>query len=334
MNNLGVSRRIGNAEVAPIGLGCMNLSHAYGRPPSESGAIKLLHRALDLGVNHFDSAALYGFGKNESLVGRAFKGMLDKIHLASKCGMAGVDGKRVIDGRPETLHKTLDEALTRLNAEVIDLYYLHRVDPAVPVEDSIGAMSEMVQAGKVKAIGMSEASSESIRRAHAIHPITALQTEYSLWSRNAEIAALETCLELDIAFIAFGPLARGFLANGITDLSKLAEGDLRKGWPRFQPPAFAENLKLLKPLNALADEVGAPSNQLALAWLLKQGEHIIPIPGTTNIEHLESNVATTQLNLDDGVVTRLGEIINRHTVTAPRYPAATQLEIGTEEFSD
>ena len=327
-------RQIGGVNVAPIGLGCMNLSHAYGRPPSEDDATKLLHHALDLGVTHFDTAALYGFGKNESLLGRAFKGLRDDIHLASKCGMTGVDGKRVIDGRPETLHRTIDEALVRLDTDVLDVYYLHRVDKAVPVEDSIGAMSEMVSAGKVKAIGLSEASSDSIYRAHAVHPIAALQTEYSLWSRNAEIAALDTCQKLGITFTAFSPLGRGFLANGLTDLCTLLDGDIRKGMPRFQPEAFAENLKLLPPLNQLSVEVSVPLNQLALAWLLRQGDHVIPIPGTTDIAHLESNLAASQLDLDDAVFARLGEIVNEHTVTGPRYPAGTQLEIGTEEFSN
>ncbi|RBP47162.1 aldo/keto reductase [Arenicella xantha] len=332
MKQAHTTRQIGGIEQAPIGLGCMNLSHAYGKPPSESESIELLHRALELGVTHFDTAALYGFGKNETLLGRAFKGIRPQIHLASKCGMTGVDGKRVIDGRPETLHRTIDAALTRLNTDAIDLYYLHRIDPKVPIEDSVGAMSDMVQAGKVRAIGLSEASADSIRRAHAVHPITALQTEYSLWSRNAEIAVLDVCRELDITFTAFSPLARGFLANGVTDVNTLLDSDIRKGMPRFQPAAFTENLKLLAQLNTLAIEVSLPLNQLALAWLLHQGEHIIPIPGTTSVAHLESNIAAAQLSLDDAVLERLDAIVNHNTVTGARYPAPTQLEIDTEEF--
>lgn len=326
-------REIAGERVSPVGLGCMNLSHAYGHPPNDDDAVALLHMALDLGVTHFDCAALYGFGKNESLLGRAFKGLREHIFLVSKCGMTGVDGKRVIDGRPATLHKTIDASLTRLQTDVIDLYYLHRLDPEVPIEESVGALADMQRAGKIKAIGLSEVSSDTLRRAHIEHPVSALQTEYSLWSRNAEISALDTCLELDIAFVAFSPLGRGFLANGLTDLSSLVDGDIRKGMPRFQPQAFEQNLRLLDSYNALADEIGATANQLALAWLLHQSEHILPIPGTTSITHLKSNLAAAELNLSDDLLTQLGKIINQSTVTGSRYPDSTQLEIGTEEFA-
>lgn len=333
MKALSHNRKIAGLDLPAIGLGCMNLSHAYGQPPQESTAVDFLHKALDLGVVHFDTAALYGFGKNESLLGKALHGVRGDIHLASKCGMTGVDGKRVIDGRPETLLRTIDEALLRLDTDVIDLYYLHRVDPAVPIEDSVGAMSQMVEAGKVKALGLSEASADTLRRAHAVHPIAALQTEYSLWSRNAEIAVLETCRQLDISFVAFSPLGRGFLANGLSDLTNLVNGDIRKGMPRFQAEAFAQNLRLLASLNELADEVGVSANQLSLAWLLHQDEHIIPIPGTTSLQHLESNMAAQNVQLEDDVFERVGNIINQSTVVGPRYPAGTQAEIDTEEFS-
>ena len=206
-------RMLAGVEVAEIGLGCMNLSHAYGHPPSPEDARRVLWRALDLGVTHFDTAALYGFGRNEELVGDALKPARDRIVLASKCGMQGVDGKRIIDGRPATLRRTLDASLRRMQTDRIDLYYLHRWDKTVPIEDSVGEMSRMVEAGKVRAIGLSEVSAATLRRAHAVHPISAVQTEYSLWTRNPEIAVLEACADIGAAFVAFSPLARGFLTG-------------------------------------------------------------------------------------------------------------------------
>ena len=214
----------------------MNLSHAYGVAPPTDEGIRLLHAAYDMGIRHFDTAALYGFGKNETLVGEAFKGRRDDIFLASKCGLRGVDGKRSIDGRPETLRATLEQSLERLQTDFIDLYYLHRWDfNNVPIEDSVGELAKMVQEGKIGGVGLSEVGADALRRAHAVHPITAIQTEYSLWSRNAEIAVLDTCKALDIAFVAFSPLARGFLCGAVTDFDDLVEGDIRRGMPRFQP---------------------------------------------------------------------------------------------------
>lgn len=326
-------RRLASADIYPIGLGCMNLSHAYGHPLTESDGINILHRAIDLGVNHFDSAALYGFGRNESLLGKAFKGGLrQKIHLASKCGMTGVNGKRIINGRPETLKATIDASLQRLQTDAIDLYYLHRLDPAVPIEESVGAMADMVKAGKIKAVGLSEMSAETVRRAHKEHPIAALQTEYSLWSRNAEIAVLDVCQELAITFVAFSPLGRGFLANGLTDLNTLVEGDIRRGMPRFQQPAFDQNLPLLSSLNVIANNIGVETSQLALAWLLHKSKYIVPIPGTTSLSHLASNIAATEIHLNAGILLKIDNLINQSTVSGPRYPAATQAEIDTEEF--
>lgn len=333
MNSKTPRRTLAGVDIHPIGLGCMNLSHAYGKPLSEGEGINLLHRALDLGVNHFDSAALYGFGRNESLLGKAFKGGLrEQIHLASKCGMTGVDGKRTIDGRPETLKATIDQSLQSLRTDVIDLYYLHRLDPDVPIEDSIGTMAGMVKAGKIKAIGLSEVSVDTLRRAHTEHPIAALQTEYSLWSRNAEIAALDACKELGISFVAFSPLGRGFLANGITDLNTLVDGDIRRGMPRFQQPAFDQNLSLLAPLKQIASDLGIKPSQLVLAWLLHKADHIVPIPGTTNLAHLELNIAAADVRLSHDILAKVGALINHSTVAGTRYPSATQAEIGTEEF--
>jgi hypothetical protein len=326
------ARRIGSAEVAAIGFGCMNLSHAYGAPPAPEQAKRVLFRALDLGVTHLDSAALYGFGRNESLLGEVMLQIRGRIHLASKCGMTGVDGRRVIDGRPATLQRTLDEALARLRTDVIDLYYLHRWDKAVPLEDSIGAMAAMVAAGKVRAIGLSEVSAATLRRAHAVHPIAAVQSEYSLWSRNVEVAVLDECRRIGAAFVAFAPLGRGFLAGGVTDPAALVPKDLRRTMPRFQEPHWRANAALLADYRALAAEAGCTPAQLALAWLLHKAPHVVPIPGTTSIAHLEEDVAAAELRLDPALWARVEAVVNPATVSGPRYPAATQLEIDTEEL--
>ncbi|AVR88042.1 aldo/keto reductase [Thauera aromatica] len=328
-------RPLGPFQVGAIGLGCMNLSHAYGVPPAPEQAEALLRRALDLGVTHFDSAALYGFGANETLLGRVLAPYRSRFTLASKCGMTGVDGKRVIDGRPQTLKRTCEEALQRLRTEVIDLYYLHRWDKAVPIEDSVGALAELVGEGKIRAIGLSEVSAATLRRAHAVHPVAAVQTEYSLWTRNAEIAVLEACRALGVAFVAFSPVARGFLAGALTTPAQVAAfdaKDIRRAMPRFQGAAFAANLHLLEGYFALGREAGCTPAQLALAWLLRQGEHILPIPGTTRLDHLEENLKAGEIRLDGELVARLDALVNQRTVSGARYAAATQAEIDTEEF--
>ena len=325
------TRRIGSAEVAAIGLGCMNLSHAYGVPPAPENAKRLVFRALELGVTHLDTAALYGFGRNESLLGELMPSIRGRIHLASKCGMTGVDGRRVIDGRPEVLRRTLDEALTRLRTDVIDLYYLHRWDKAVPLEDSVGALAEMVAAGKVRTIGLSEVSAATLRRAHAVHPIAAVQSEYSLWSRNAELAVLDECRRLGVAFVAFSPLGRGLLGGGVTDPTTLDAKDLRRTMPRFQPPHWATNAALLPAYRTLAAEAGCTPAQLALAWLLQKAPHVVPIPGTTSLAHMEENVRAAHVRLEPELVAQLEALVNAATVSGPRYPAATQAEIDTEE---
>lgn len=326
------TRRLGPFEVGSIGLGCMSLSHAYGIPPSPEDAAAVLRRAVELGVTHVDTAALYGFGANERLVGQVLSAERDRFVLASKCGMLGVDGKRVIDGRPEVLIRTCDEALARLRTDVIDVYYLHRWDKAVPVEESIGALGELVAQGKIRAIGISEVSADTLRRAHATHPIAALQNEYSLWSRNPELGTLEACRELGIALVAFSPLGRGFLTGRLTDVSALPANDIRRFMPRFEPSTYAANLAVLGPFQALAQEAGVLPGQLALAWLLAQDEGILPIPGTTNLAHLAENVAAADLDVDPGVLARAGEIVNQATVIGERYNAATQREIDTEQF--
>ncbi len=327
-----ITRSIGQTKVSSIGLGCMNLSHAYGTPPAPEAAEALLLRALDLGVTHFDTAALYGFGANEELLGRVLAPHRNKFYLASKCGMTGIDGKRVIDGRPETITRTCEQALERLRTDRIDLYYLHRWDRDVPIEESVGALSRLVEAGKVLAAGLSEVSSDTLRRAHVEHPISALQTEYSLWTRNPEIAVLETCRELGTAFVAFSPLGRGFLTGAMRNVNQLEEKDLRRQMPRFAPDNFARNLPLLDGLQSIAEKADTTPAKLTLAWLLAQDDNILPIPGTTSIPHLEENLEAIELQLDNTVMEELDCLINRKTVTGARYNETTQSEIDTEEF--
>ncbi|WP_079044773.1 MULTISPECIES: aldo/keto reductase [unclassified Streptomyces] len=323
-------RRIGPFEVPAIGLGCMNLSHAYGVAPEPEAAEKLLLTALDRGVALFDTAALYGFGANESLVGRVLSGHRDRIVLASKCGMTGVDGQRVIDGRPGTIRRTADEALARLRTDVIDLYYLHRIDRQVPVEESVGAMAELVEAGKVRALGLSEASAATLRRAHAVHPIAALQNEYSLWSRNPEQGTLAAARELGVALVAFSPLARGFLTATPPDLDGLPAGDIRRGMPRFGADHYPANLLLRRELARLAEDAGVTLAQLALAWVLSRGPHVVAIPGTRSTAHLAENLATPDLAVPAETLEAAGRILNASTVRGPRYNASTLAEIDTE----
>jgi aryl-alcohol dehydrogenase-like predicted oxidoreductase len=326
-------RSLGPFNVSAIGLGCMNLSHAYGTPPSREAAEALLLSALDSGVTLFDTAALYGFGLNETLVGEVLAPHRKKFTLASKGGLHGnAEGKRVLDGRPESLKASCELSLKRLRTEVIDLFYLHRWDKRVPIEDSVGAMSDLVREGKVQTIGLSEVSADTLRRAHAVHPITAVQTEYSLWTRNPEIAVLDACRDIGAAFVAFSPLARGFLCGELRDVGTLVASDLRRGMPRFQPEAYAANLKLLDGLTALAEEQRCSTSQLALAWLLAKAEHIIPIPGTRSIAHLQDDLGAVDVKLDAGMLRRLDALINRDTVVGARYDAAAQAGVDTEEF--
>jgi aryl-alcohol dehydrogenase-like predicted oxidoreductase len=324
-------RNLGPFSVSALGLGCMTLSHAYGNPPDPETAATVLRRALDLGYNFFDTAAQYGFGANETLLGNVLKDRRRDIVLASKAGMfRNAQGVREVDARPEVLKKTCEDALIRLQTDWIDLYYLHRWDKRVPVEDSIGALSDLVKQGKVKTIGISEVSAPTLRKAHAVHPITALQTEYSLWTRDAEIAVLDACNELGIAFVAFSPVARGFLAGGVRDVSTLPPKDIRLAQPRFQGENFQRNLKLLDGLIALALENDCTPAQLALAWLVAQRHYIIPIPGTTRLDHLEENVGALDIRLSADTMARLDALINSRTVSGPRYNDATFPEIDTE----
>ena len=325
-------RKIGQFKVSAIGLGCMNLSHAYGTPPSYEHAESLLLKALDMGVTFFDTAALYGFGANEEIIGRLLSPYRHNFTLASKCGMFHENGKRSIDGRPQTLKRTCEDSLKRLRTDVIDLYYLHRWDKKVPIEDSIGALAELVKEGKIRSIGLSEVSAITLLKAHAIHPITAVQTEYSLWTRNPEIAVLKTCEQLGTAFVAFSPLARGFLTGKLRDVSIFDERDIRRAMPRFAPDNYVKNMILLDRYIQIAEDVGCTAAQLSLAWLLARSDHIVPIPGTTNLLHLQENISAVDVSLSSHVIESLNAIINNQTVTGSRYNAATQSEIDTEEF--
>ncbi len=312
----------------------MSMSHAYGTPDVAEAEVAL-HRALDIGYNFLDTAALYGFGKNEELLGRVLKDRRKEYVLASKCGIFKDPdgGKRKIDGRPAVIRQTCEDALKRLNTDVIDLYYLHRWDRNVPIEESIGEMSRLVEEGKVQTLGLSEVSADTLRKAHATHPLTALQTEYSLWSRNAEIAVLDACKELGITFVAFSPLARGFLTGKLTDPdSQLEDGDLRKNMPRFHKENWDKNMKLFAEYKKMADDVGCTPAQLAIAWTLAKAPHIVPIPGTRHTAYVEENFGAIDVVLDAATVAKLDDLINQDTVAGPRYPAGVQVEIDTEEF--
>jgi aryl-alcohol dehydrogenase-like predicted oxidoreductase len=330
-------RQLGPFSVSALGLGCMNLSHAYGAPTSPEQAERVLLGALDAGVTLFDTAALYGFGANEALVGRLMKAHRQRFILASKCGMQGVDrgdGKlvRVIDGRPATLRKTCEDSLRRLQTDVIDLYYLHRWDKTVPIEDSVGALSDLVQRGHIRSIGLSEVSAATLRKAHAVHPIAALQTEYSLWTRNPEIAVLKACEDLGVTFVAFSPVGRGFLCGDLIDPNALDAQDIRRTMPRFDPENYAVNLKLLPAFQKIAQEVGATPSQLALAWLLNKSKTLIPIPGTTSLSHLAEDLEAADLALSPQVMATLEALINQNTVSGSRYNDQANSEVDTEVF--
>ena len=310
----------------------MSLSHAYGTPPEADAAAAVLLKALDLGYTHFDTAALYGFGANEALIGRTLKSRRDEFVLATKGGMfRNAQGQREIDGHPDAIKQHCDESLRRLQTDVVDVYYLHRWDKRLPVEESVGAVADLVKEGKVKTIGLSEVSAATIRKAHRVHPITAVQTEYSLWTRNPEVAVLDTCRELGITLVAFSPLGRGFLTGELKDVSALPPKDIRLAMPRFQGEHFERNLGLLAGLASVAREQRCTMAQLVLAWLLAQDDGIVPIPGTTRLDHLEENVGATEITLTTGMIAKLNDLINSRTVSGARYNAATQTEIDTEE---
>ncbi|MES2842846.1 MAG: aldo/keto reductase [Pseudomonadota bacterium] len=329
-------RQLGPFQVSAIGLGCMNICHAYGAAVSKEQAERVLLSALDQGVTHFDTAALYGFGASETHVGNVLARHRSRFTLASKGGMAGVqfdDGiKRVIDGRPEAIRTNCEDSLRRLKTDVIDLYYLHRWDKQVPIEESVGALSDLVRAGKIQTIGLSEVSATTLRKAHAVHPITALQTEYSLWTRNPEIAVLQACRELGVALVAFSPVARGFLCGAEIDIDALDPKDIRRAMPRFSPENHAANLRLLPAYRAIAKEVGCTPAQLAIAWLLHLGDDILPIPGTSREDHLRENLGASDVKLDAATLAQLDALINQQTVRGNRYSEQANREVDTEAY--
>lgn len=332
------TRQLGPFTVSAIGLGCMNLSQGYGIPISTQQGERVLLSALDAGVTLFDTAALYGFGANETLLGQVLKRHRQRFTLASKCGLLGVDkngdGKlvRVIDGRPQTLRKTCEDSLRRLQTDVIDLYYLHRLDKGVPIEDSVGALSDLVRRGHIRTIGLSEMSAATLRRAHAVHPITAMQTEYSLWTRNPEIAVLQACKELGVAFVAFSPVARGFFGGEPLDPATFDTNDFRRAMPRFEPAHWPANQALLPAYHAIAEQAGCSPAQLAIAWVLHQGGHVIPIPGTTRIDHLADNLGADKVHLSETTLAKLNALVNQHSVSGSRYNAQGNIDADTEVF--
>ena len=327
------TRRLGPFTVSAIGLGGMNLNHAYGEPPSPEDGAALLNRALDLGCTLIDTAALYGNGENERLIASAIGHRRADYTLSTKCVLDVIDGKRALDGSPGQIAKTVEGSLQRLKTDFVDMVYLHRLDKKVPIEESVGALVRLKEQGKLGAIGLSEMSAATIRRAHAVHPIAAVQREYSPAVRNPEIAVLETCRELGIGFVAFSPVARGLLAGAIQRPDYVA-GDIRAMMPRFVDPAFGRNRPLVDQFDATAAKAGCTPGQLALGWLLAKGDDIVPIPGTRSIAHLEENLAAATIQIDPALIARIDALFAAGAISGPRYSAAMQVQIDTETFAD
>jgi aryl-alcohol dehydrogenase-like predicted oxidoreductase len=324
------TRALGKLPVSAMGLGCMGMSEFYG-PTDEAEAIATIHRALDLGVTLLDTADMYGPYTNEELVGRAIRGRRDQVVLATKCGIVRDPKDRAlrgINGRPEYIRAACDGSLRRLGVDRIDLYQLHRVDPQVPIEESVGAMGELVRTGKTRFIGLSEAGPRTLRRAHATHPITSLQSEYSLWSRDPEEAILPTCRELGIGFMPYSPLGRGFLSGSIKRFEDLAADDFRRYSPRFQEENFAKNLALVARVEEIANAKGCTAAQLALAWVLAQGDDVVPIPGTKRRQYLEQNLGALSVRLSAEDLSRLDAACPPGAAAGPRYPEPMMQLVG------
>lgn len=325
-------RPLNGKDLCPVGLGCMSLSQAYYPLPSESDAEALLHRAIDIGYNHLDSARLYGLGHNEALLSKVLKTRRDEVFITSKCGIEFDDGNRRIDCKPETIRRAVEKSLTTMRVDYIELYYLHRRDKNTPIEDSVGTLARLIDEGKIGAIGLSEMSAATLMAAHKEHPIAAMQSEYSLWTRNPEIAVLETCKQLETAFVAFSPVARGVLAGAVNDPAQLQAKDLRIKHPRFQDDNWKKNRWLVSQFGQIAKRENLTPAQLSLAWVLAQGEHVHVIPGTASIAHLEENLNTLKKVVAPSVLNEISMLINHETVSGHRYPEAMRKAIDTEEF--
>jgi aryl-alcohol dehydrogenase-like predicted oxidoreductase len=322
-------RQLGPFQVSALGLGCMSMSHGYG-----SGDLKeserVLMRSLDIGYSFLDTAATYGFGENEQLLGRVLKHQRQRFTLASKCALFRDDqGRRCINGTPDNIRRMCEDSLTRLQTDVIDLYYLHRKDPNVPIEESMGALADLKAQGKIRAIGLSEVSPETIRRAHAVHPVTAVQSEYSLWTRIPERGVLDTCHTLGISFIPFSPLGRGMLTGALTSPDQFEASDMRRGMPRFQGSNFQHNRTHVEQLIKYAETLSLSAAQLALAWLLNKDERLIPIPGTKHLAFMEENAAASEVVLSAGQMAHIETLIHPDQVWGNRYPPETMTEIDT-----
>ncbi|MBO0345146.1 aldo/keto reductase [Roseibium sp. CAU 1637] len=330
-------RKIGSSTVSAVGLGCMNYAHGYGNGLPDKEATELLLKALDLGYTHFDTATMYGAGRSETILGDTLSTRRSEFFLASKCVLfPGPNGQgREIDGRPERIKQACEDSLRRLKTDVIDLYYQHRLDRHVPIEESAGAFADLIKEGKIRGYGLSEVSAQTLRRAHAEHPVTALQSEYSLWTRNPEIATLEACRELGVTFVAFSPLARKFLSGKLSleDVRSPAEGDMRAVMPRFTPDTYAKNLALLDGYKAIASELGCSMAELALAWVLAQGKNVVAIPGTSDLDHLAENARGADVELSPDILGRLDAVINQSNVHGHRYSAGQLADVETEEFA-
>jgi aryl-alcohol dehydrogenase-like predicted oxidoreductase len=321
-------RYLGDLEVSAIGLGCMSMTLIYGEP-SEPEAIATLRRAVELGIDLIDTSDAYGFGKNEELVGRALQGFRDKVILATKFGnIRHPDGRTAVDGRPEYVTAACEASLRRLGTDVIDLYYIHRVDPTVPIEDTVGAMARLVEQGKVRALGLSEAGVETLRRAHATHPIAALQTEYSLWTRDAEQDLIPACEDLGIGYVAYAPLGRGFLTGAIEGPDSLGPNDRRKDMPRFQGENLQRNLALLDTIRAVAARERCTPAQVAISWLLAQRDFVVPLPGTKQRRWLEENVAAIEITLSDRSLAELAQAFPPGIAAGTRYPEPQMKRLG------